>query len=285
MKPIRFVCGTRVSCDDFVHKTALGRSLSMIRYAHPPELVLFDNNTEGLSTIYNFAIEKAKEAPAILVFLHDDLYLADFFWMDRDREALVRLDVAGLEGNTRQLVGQPAWMFKDGSFKQDAYEYLSSIVGHGDGFPCRIVSPYGAVDRECKLLERLLLAVDSQTLHRTGGAFDDRFTVLSSSRVERTDDGYVRDDRGSRERRRVQHAGPARRLSTLPAEVLRVGSARCERIGRNPNLRATLNTAMGARSIARVAAVRCAAFHASFRRRIARYMVATCQERGAGVPR
>lgn len=176
MKPIRLVCGTRASYDDFAQKTALGRSLSLIRYTQPPELVLFDNNSEGLSTIYNLAIEQAKDAPAILVFLHDDLYLADFFWMDRIREALTRFDVVGLAGNTRRLPGQPGWIFTDTSFALDTPEYLSGIVGHGDGLSQLHVCPYGAVNRECKLLDGLLLAVDSDALHRTGAGFDDRFT-------------------------------------------------------------------------------------------------------------
>ena len=57
----------------FATQSALGSSLK--RDGHPPprQWVLFDNNTKGLSTIYNRTIEHAQEKPAILVFTHDDL--------------------------------------------------------------------------------------------------------------------------------------------------------------------------------------------------------------------
>ena len=60
MKPIRLVCGTRASYDDFSQETALGRSLSLFRHASPPQLMLFDNNRAGLSSIYNCAIEQSR---------------------------------------------------------------------------------------------------------------------------------------------------------------------------------------------------------------------------------
>ncbi|MEX3935916.1 glycosyltransferase [Paraburkholderia phymatum] len=176
MKPIRFVCGTRVSYDDFATGTALGRSLSLSRYAHPPELVVFDNNTEGLSAIYNLAIAQARDEPAILVFIHDDLHIPDFFLIDRIREGLTHFDIIGLAGNTRRIPRQPAWCFADESFSLETGEFLSGVVGHGSGFPCQNVSFYGPAGRQCKLLDGVLLAVDSDTLQRTGLTFDERFT-------------------------------------------------------------------------------------------------------------
>jgi GT2 family glycosyltransferase len=176
MKPIRLVCATRVAYEDFEHKTALGRSLSLTRYYRPPQLVLFDNNTDGLSTIYNLAIEQARNDPAILVFVHDDVHLNDFFWIDRIREALQKFDIAGVAGNTRRLPHQPAWFFADPEFTRETSEHLSGVVGHGDGFPCKHLCIYGPVGRECKLLDGVLLAVDSERLHSTQLSFDEQFT-------------------------------------------------------------------------------------------------------------
>ncbi|MEI6002941.1 hypothetical protein H3V53_39415 [Paraburkholderia bengalensis] len=175
MKPIRLVCGTRSSYDDFSRATALGRSLSLFRHESPPQLMLFDNNRAGLSSIYNYAIEQARDNPAILVFLHDDLHLCDFYWMDRVREAVSRFDIVGLAGNTRRLPGQPSWFFKDASFTRDDVQYLSGVVGHGKGFPCENMSIYGPPGLECKLLDGLLLAADSERLIRTGLTFDEQF--------------------------------------------------------------------------------------------------------------
>lgn len=63
---IRFVCATRESQEQFFKKSPLGRSLPFYR-AFPPrrriELRLFKENTEGLPSIYNTAIEEAKTDP------------------------------------------------------------------------------------------------------------------------------------------------------------------------------------------------------------------------------
>ncbi|MBI6920413.1 class I SAM-dependent methyltransferase [Pseudomonas monteilii] len=174
MKPIRIVCGTRVSEQDFSKKTALGRSLLIHQAVNEVEIVLFAENAEGLSTIYNRAIDAAKDDPAILVFVHDDVHLCDFLWSVRIREAVEAFDVVGLAGNTRRLEGQPAWAFVDDRFTWDEKRYLSGLVGHGKGFPCSI-SEFGPVPQECKLLDGLLLAADSERLWESGVRFDEQF--------------------------------------------------------------------------------------------------------------
>ncbi|WP_165979379.1 tetratricopeptide repeat protein [Paraburkholderia guartelaensis] len=174
-KPIRIICGTRRSREQFSNETALGRSLKL--YAHLPnvELQLFDNNTRGLSSIYNTAIEEAKQRPAILVFVHDDVWLNDFFWTERIRESLARFEVVGLAGNLRRVPRQPAWAFATPDLQWDERKYLSGTVGHGTGFPCNIASTFGPSGQECKLLDGLLLIADSDTLVKSGLRFDEQF--------------------------------------------------------------------------------------------------------------
>ncbi|MEM5452484.1 tetratricopeptide repeat protein [Paraburkholderia guartelaensis] len=174
-KPIRLVCGTRRTREQFSNETALGRSLKL--YAHLPnvELQLFDNNTRGLSSIYNIAIEEAKQRPAILVFIHDDVWLNDFFWTERVRESLTQFDVVGLAGNLRRVPRQPAWAFATPDLQWDERKYLSGTVGHGKGFPCNIASTFGPSGQECKLLDGLLLIADSEVLAKSGLCFDEQF--------------------------------------------------------------------------------------------------------------
>ncbi|MEM5331486.1 tetratricopeptide repeat protein [Paraburkholderia sp. JHI2823] len=174
-KPIRIVCGTRRNREQFSNETALGRSLKL--YAHLPnvELQLFDSNTRGLSSIYNTAIDEAKQRPAILVFVHDDVWLNDFFWTERIRESLARFDVVGLAGNLRRVPRQPAWAFTTPDLQWDERKYLSGTVGHGKGFPCEIASTFGPAGQECKLLDGLLLIADSDVLARSGLRFDEQF--------------------------------------------------------------------------------------------------------------
>ena len=175
MKPIRLVCATRQDPDKFMDGTALGRSLKNFSPQPEPQLQLFGSNTRGLPEIYNIALKVAEQDPAILVFLHDDLFLSDFFWMDRIYEGLKTFDVIGLAGNTRRLPKQPAWAFATPDLKWDERRFLSGTVGHGQGFPCKNVSIFGPSKQECKLMDGLFLAADSEVLNKRGVRFDEQF--------------------------------------------------------------------------------------------------------------
>ena len=170
----RFVCATRESYDDFFLKTALGRSLSIYR-APFAELTLFDNNTTGLPALYNEALRDADSDPAILIFIHDDVHLCDFFWHIHLLAGLQTFDIVGLAGNRRRLPRQPAWCFVDDEMKNDTAEHLSGIVGHGNGFPPANLSSFGPPGQQVKLLDGVLLAVRSETLRAKQIEFDERF--------------------------------------------------------------------------------------------------------------
>ncbi|CAB3697665.1 glycosyltransferase [Trinickia soli] len=174
-KPIRLVCATRHSQDRFLRETALGRSLSVQRQARAPELLLFDDNTTGLPALYNAAIEQAADNPAILVFVHDDVSINDFFWTERVREGLREFNVLGLAGNRRRSPQQPAWAFATPHFTWDSPEYLSGSVGHGKGLASEGVSYFGPAGVECKLLDGLMLVADSERLIESGVRFDEQF--------------------------------------------------------------------------------------------------------------
>jgi hypothetical protein len=177
MKPIRLVCATRQHPDSFFESTALGRSLKMFNRQPEPQLQLFGSNPLGLSTVYNIALKHAEQDPAILVFLHDDLYLCDFFWMEHIYEGLQEFDVLGLAGNTRRLPKQPAWAFAttEPNFQWDDRRHLSGTVGHGKGFPCGNISIFGPPKQACKLMDGLFLVADSEVLRAKDVRFDERF--------------------------------------------------------------------------------------------------------------
>jgi GT2 family glycosyltransferase len=142
----------------------------------PIELRLFADNTDGLSGLYNTAIEEARSAPAILVFIHDDVYLSDYYWADRLHQGLRSFEIVGLVGNCRRVPRQASWMFLDDQFTSDNYDNFSGVLGHGDPFPnLKQLSVYGEPGREVKLLDGVLMAVRSDTLLRQGLRFDPRF--------------------------------------------------------------------------------------------------------------
>jgi tetratricopeptide (TPR) repeat protein len=176
---IRFVSATRLSSQEFFASAPLGRSLPVYR-TFPKrqviELRLFANNAQGLSSLYNTAIEEAKSDPAILIFIHDDVYLSDYYWAEHLHEALEHFDLVGLAGNRRRVPRQASWMFLDAQFRRDNYDNLSGVLGHGDPFPnLRQLSVYGEPGQEVKLLDGVMLAIRSQTLIERDLRFDPRF--------------------------------------------------------------------------------------------------------------
>jgi tetratricopeptide (TPR) repeat protein len=175
----RFVCATRLAAEEFLAKSPLGRSLSLYR-AFPKgqriELRLFKENTEGLSSVYNIAIEESREDPAILVFIHDDVHLSDYYWADHLLQGLSKFDIVGIAGNRRRAPRQASWMYLDDKFRRDDDENLSGVLGHGEGFPnLKQLSIYGEPCQECKLLDGVLLAARSSTLIERDLQFDPRF--------------------------------------------------------------------------------------------------------------
>jgi tetratricopeptide (TPR) repeat protein len=176
---IRFVCATRLSIQAFFAKAALGRSLPAYRY-YPPnqaiEVRLFPENRAGLPQVYNTAIEEALNNPAILVFIHDDVFLSDYFWSDHLHKALTTFDIVGLVGNRRRIPRQASWMYLNDRFVSDTYDNFSGVVGHGEPFPnLRQLSVYGPPGLEVKLLDGVLIAARSTLLHERDLRFDPRF--------------------------------------------------------------------------------------------------------------
>lgn len=172
---IRLVCATRETQESFLNNTALGRSCKLYSFLSVLELRLFTENSVGLPQIYNQAINEARDKPAILVFLHDDVHLSDFYWSDHLVNGLTRFQILGLAGNKRRVPRQPAWAFIDDKFTWDTRENLSGVVGHGNGFPCSNLSVFGPPNQEVKLLDGLLIASYSQTLLEREIYFDERF--------------------------------------------------------------------------------------------------------------
>lgn len=179
VEKIKFVCATRESSEEFFTKTALGRSLMNFRSfprGQPIELRVFQKNTASLPSVYNIAIEESRNDPAILVFIHDDVLLCDFYWSEHLIEALEMFSIVGLCGNKRRVPGQCSWMFLDSKFTRDDDANLSGVVGHGKNFPTlQQLSVYGPPRQEVKLLDGLMLSVRSGVLLDSGLRFDPQF--------------------------------------------------------------------------------------------------------------
>lgn len=170
---IELVCATRYSPDDFWTQSALGQSLSRIGPDSRYTLSLACDNLEGLPQIYNNRIN-AQSASTAFLFVHDDVWLEDYFLANRLSDAFERFDVVGVAGSRRRLAKQPSWCFADTSFVRQPPEQLSGAVAHGRTALANVLR-YGDVPAPCELLDGVLLAVNRGPLNAAGVSFDLRF--------------------------------------------------------------------------------------------------------------
>ncbi len=171
---VQVISATRMSEQDFWARSALGRSLNrhLKQDARLSASIAF-NNTRGLSTIFNACIENAEE-DAVLVFIHDDVWIDEEQFADVVLAGLQQFDVIGVAGNKRRVANQPAWPFIDADFTWDSKENLSGRVAHGEHAFGQI-SDYGAVPASCELLDGVFLAAKKRTLVAKQVMFDDQF--------------------------------------------------------------------------------------------------------------
>lgn len=177
--PLRVICATKKTREEFFSATPTGMSLRKVSDVTPVEVVLYTENSKGLSELYNVAIEKAANSPCILVFMHDDVEILDFFWGERVRHGLNNFDILGLAGNSNRKPFQPSWFFSgfDGEkLIKDDYKNFSGSVGHYDSSTGKShISVYGNIGKSCELMDGLFFAVESTKLMDTNTKFDPMF--------------------------------------------------------------------------------------------------------------
>lgn len=130
---ITIVCGTRHSAHDFAETTPLGASLKRLAFDKRINTHIAFGGNPGLPLVYNKALE-APDVAEILVFIHDDVWIDDYFFVDRVAAGLQSFDIIGVAGNRRRVARQPAWLFgtpgPNNVFTKDR-ENHSGAVAHG----------------------------------------------------------------------------------------------------------------------------------------------------------
>lgn len=170
---IEIISATRLSEGEFWNKSALG--ISLRRLAKDTRLVarIAFENQRGLPEVFNARID-SPDNHEILLFMHDDVWLDDYFLADHVIDGLKTFDVIGVAGNRRRLPNQPAWAFIDNEHTWDIPDNLSGCVAHAM-HPFGPVSVYGVVPAECELLDGVFLAARKSRLRATRVQFDPRF--------------------------------------------------------------------------------------------------------------
>lgn len=178
MNQVVIISASRETESNFYTVSALGKSFTETFKEQQFTTKIFFNNTRGLSECYNEAIESQGDADDILVFMHDDVYITDFFWIHHLTMGLEKFKLAGVAGNKKRALNQPSWHFilsdKPPGLQWDDQANLSGIVGHGDNFPC-FISNYGPSLEACKLVDGVFLAARRKTFLDNNIRFDPRF--------------------------------------------------------------------------------------------------------------
>ena len=167
---IEVVSATRRSEKDFWASSPLGLSLRRLSFDTRISSAISFENSRGLPERYNARIAAA-HADTLLVFIHDDVWIDDYFFADRVIEGLTANDVLGVAGNRRRNRFQPAWIFADPQFTRDDKANLSGAVAHGQG-PFGMISHFGPVPAACELLDGVFLAAKAGVLRDHHVAFE-----------------------------------------------------------------------------------------------------------------
>lgn len=165
---LRIVSATR---DDWESAPAIAQS-----YLSKVELSLVEHNREGLPTVYNKFLEAHPDE--ILIFVHDDVFIEDTFWVEKLLSVMEDYPIVGLAGSK----GLPdpenggfVWWNKSTEYLSGAVaQYLSGAVAHPHGDAVYVTS-YGPAPREVDWLDGLFLAVDAKVVTEAGVRFDERF--------------------------------------------------------------------------------------------------------------
>jgi hypothetical protein len=168
---VEIVSATRLAAAAF-GESPLGASLRRVeRDSRLTRFIAFDNH-RGLPEVYNDRIDTAG-AGDVLVFVHDDVWLEDFYFTDRVLEGLKQFDVIGVAGNSRRQPRQEAWGFAPGSEQLDL-PHLRGAIAHGGG-PLGKIGFFGPIVGACELLDGVFIAANRRTLVERNVRFDTRF--------------------------------------------------------------------------------------------------------------
>ena len=173
---VEVISATRLSREEFWAKSALGTSLRRLSYDREILARIAFSNTRGLGQIYRESLAAA-DPDCVVVMIHDDVWIDDYFFRERLIEGLAAYDVIGVAGNHRRVPGQPAWAFVDVNsdpLKWDDKANLSGAVAHGR-YPFGAIAYFGRAPAECELLDGVLLAAKKSVLAVNNVSFDPRF--------------------------------------------------------------------------------------------------------------
>jgi len=173
---VKVIIASQETHSDFYKTTLTGQSLCQQIHASRMELVLHTSNSTGLPKLYNAAIDASINDPCLLIFMHDDILILNYDWIDRIIEGLSVFDVLGVVGSKRRHPNQASWAYTDPDCQiREDMQHTSGYIGFGKQFPPDYIGIYGPSSKPVKLLDGLMICAYSDTLIKNELRFDERF--------------------------------------------------------------------------------------------------------------
>jgi hypothetical protein len=173
---IHLVAATKLSEEAFWSESLLGRSLEKWRDLASLRWTIRFGNRKGLPRVYNELMAQERTTD-VMIFMHDDVWLADQEWINKVLVALKTFDVVGVAGNRRRQQGQCTWAFNPAiasGFHWD-HPHLSGRIAHGTDL-LHEYAEFGAAPARCELLDGVFFAVNARVLRASRVQFDTRFS-------------------------------------------------------------------------------------------------------------
>ncbi len=172
------ITATRKKQSEFLKTTMLGKCLSLYKSQNYFQIKVAIENKEGLPKIYNRFIEDSRHDPAILLFVHDDVFLNDYWWGQQILNAVNQFDLVGIVGNTQRQKAQLSWYHivgENNTAEPDDPNNFSGVIGYGTKETPDFINFLGNPMQPVKLLDGCLLAAKSHIFHEHNIRFDERF--------------------------------------------------------------------------------------------------------------
>ncbi|MCP1659281.1 glycosyltransferase [Neisseria perflava] len=181
MYEFEFVVATTKNAEQFWQETAFG-----ISWRHHQAGKDWKNNTsiyvrfenrQGLPEVYNRRINDPNSGE-YLVFVHDDVWLNDYFTPQRLREAFQQFDVVGVVGNRYCTPTQPSWCHtgfdERGKLVRDVRSHFSGAIAQGED-ALGVLQSWGVSPQPVAVLDGVFIAVNKRRLLESDVQFDTRF--------------------------------------------------------------------------------------------------------------
>ena len=162
---MKLISATRGRFED----TLLCKSLTQMPTKDPITLAIAENNTVGLSRVYNSEL-----SAETLCFIHDDVVVADYWWRDVIEEGLKQYDIVGVAGNKRSFPGQRSWYLAEEGLSHDHLPNLSGMIAKGTDVCGSLKQCFGPLG-EVETLDGVILAANGKKLIQAGVRFDEDF--------------------------------------------------------------------------------------------------------------